>query len=87
MHLVLVSIGGGGVEVGELAVVLLIPFGALVLLLLGLLSSELSEFVSELSHFGHGIIVLIGVAEGGVAKPNGDGMKSGRVEGVQGVTN
>ena len=83
--LALLSVGSGDVEVWEASVVFLIPLGALILLLLGLLGSELGELAAELAHLGHGVIVLVGVAEGGVAEADGNGAESGWVEGAWGV--
>ena len=85
MRLVLLPVSGGDVKVGELSVVLLIPLRALVLLFLRLLGSELGELAMELAHLGHGVVVLIGAAEGGVAEADGDGTESGRVKGTWGV--
>ena len=83
--LALFSISSGDVEVGEPPVVLLIPFRALVLLLLRLLGSELGEFATKLAHFGHGVIVLVGTAESSIAEADGDRAEGGWVEGVWGV--
>jgi hypothetical protein len=83
--LALLSIGHDDVEIGEAAVIHLIPLRALVLFLLGLLGAELGELAAKLSHLRHGVIMLVSVAEGGVAESNGDGAEGGWVKGVQGV--
>jgi hypothetical protein len=83
--LAFLSIGHGDVEIGEVAMVLFVPLRALVLFLLGLLGMELGEFAVKLSHFCHGIVMLVSVAEGGVAESNGDGVEGGWVKSVWGV--
>lgn len=80
VHLMLLSIGGGNEEIRELTMVLLVPLRALILLLLGLLGPKLGELMVELPHLCHGVVVLVGAAEGGVAESDGDGSEHGRVE-------
>ena len=65
--------------------VLLVPLGALVLLLLRLLGAELGELTAELAHLGHGVVVLVGMTERGVAEADRNGAESGGVEGMWGV--
>jgi hypothetical protein len=84
-RLVFLAIGGGDIEIGESSMVFFVPFGAFVLLLLGLLGVELSELTAELAHFGHGVVVLVGAAECSVAEADGDRSEGGQVESAWGV--
>ena len=73
-------VGIGDDEVGESAVVLLKPLGALCVGLTRHLCAEISELLAELFDLGFGLEVLEGAANSRVSEADGDGAESARVK-------
>ena len=73
-------VGVGDDEVGESAVILLKPLGALCVGLTRHLRAEISELLAELFDLGLGLEVLEGATNSRVGEADGDGAQSARVE-------
>ena len=73
-------VGVGNDEVGESAVVLLKPFGALCVGLTRHLGAKVSELLAELLDLGFGLEVLEGAADSRVGEADGDGAESACVQ-------
>ena len=74
----IVSVGDD--EVGESAVILLEPFGALCVGLTRHLRAEISKLLAELLDLGFCLEMLKGAADSRVGEADGDGAESARVE-------
>ena len=73
-------VGIGDDEVGESAMVLLEPFGALCVGLTRHLCTKIGKLLAELFDLGLGLEMLECAANGCVSESNGDGVESARVE-------
>ena len=73
-------VGVGDDEVGESAMVLLEPFGALGIGLAGHLRTKIGELLTELLDLGLGFEVLEGAADGRVGEADGDGAEGVGIE-------
>ena len=73
-------VGVGDDEVGESAMILLKPLGALCIGLTRHLCAEISELLVELFDLGFGLEMLESAANSRVGKTDGDGAESTRVK-------
>ena len=73
-------VGVGDDEVGESAVVLFKPFGALCVGLTRHLRAKISELFAELLDLGFGLEMLEGTADSRVGEADGNGAEGARVE-------
>ena len=73
-------VGIGDDEVGESAVILLEPLGALCVGLTRHFCAEIGELLAELFDLGFGLEVLESAANSRVGEADGDGAESARVE-------
>ena len=73
-------VGVGDDEIGESAVILLEPLGALCVRLARHLCMEISKLFTELFDLSFGLEMLEGAADSRVGKADGDGAESTRIE-------
>ena len=73
-------VGVGDDEIGELAVVLLKPLGALCVGLTRHLCAKISKLLVELFDLGFGLEMLKGAADSRVGEADGDGVESTRIK-------